>query len=62
MRKEKFSKNRSPKKDWEYDIKVAIELHYPEKVLDLLHKESDPVKRQRILTDARNGKYDDSRK
>lgn len=62
MRKEVFSKTRSPKEEWEHDIKVAIELQYPDKVLDLLHEESDPIKRQRILANARNGKYNEPRK
>ena len=39
------------------DAKIARELGYPKKVVDMLLKEKDPVKRQRIFTDARHGKY-----
>ena len=40
-----------------YDAKVARELGYSKKVVNMLLKEEDPVKRQRILADARHGKY-----
>lgn len=49
------------KAEWKHDIKIAKQLKYPDKVIEALDKESDPDKRQRILSDARNGKYDDSR-
>lgn len=42
----------------EYDAKVAQELMYPEKVVTMLLNEEDEARRQRILTDARHGKYD----
>ena len=41
----------------EYDAKVAKELGYPTKVVALLLNEEDEARRQRILTDARHGKY-----
>lgn len=41
----------------EYDAQVAQELMYPEKVVAMLLNEEDEEKRQRILTDARHGKY-----
>ena len=43
------------------DIRMAKQLQYPDEVIRALEKESDSIKRQRILADARNGKYDDSR-
>lgn len=42
---------------WKIDIKTAKELGYPKKAIELLKLESDPKKRQRILTNARNGAY-----
>ena len=39
------------------DIKTAEQLCYPRSVIEKLRKEPDPVKRQRILTSARNGVY-----
>ena len=41
----------------EYDAQVARELMYPEKVVTMLLNEEDEARRQRILTDARHGKY-----
>ena len=41
----------------EYDAEVAKELHYPDVVIAMLLNEEDEEKRQRILTDARHGKY-----
>ena len=41
----------------EEDIKTARQLCYPRSVIERLKKEPDPVKRQRILTSARNGNY-----
>ena len=41
----------------EYDAKVAKELGYPTKVVTMLLSEEDDERRQRILTDTRNGKY-----
>ena len=41
----------------EYDARVAQELMYPEKVVSMLLNEEDEERRQRILTDARHGKY-----
>ena len=41
----------------EYDAKVAKELGYPTKVVAMLLNEEDEARRQRILTDARHGKY-----
>lgn len=41
----------------EEDIKTARQLCYPRSVIERLKKEPDPVKRQRILTSARNGIY-----
>lgn len=42
------------------DARIAAELHYPEIVIKMLKKEDDPIKRQRILADARWGVYDDN--
>ena len=39
------------------DIKIARELLYPKNVIKRLENEPDPVKRQRILSNARNGVY-----
>lgn len=52
--KRKLSKKRSHKED----INIARELCYPKKVIWLLEDEYDANKRQQILCDARNGKYD----
>ena len=48
----------NPKRLQKEDIQIAEELCYPRIVVDLLRKEPDQLKRQRILCDARNGKYD----
>lgn len=40
------------------DIRCAMELCYPNIVLQMLSDEDNPNKRQRILIDARNGVYD----
>lgn len=42
---------------WKIDIKTAEELGYPDKAIKLLKIEPDPIKRQKILTNARNGVY-----
>ena len=52
----------SEKAEWDKDIRVAKQLGYSAKVIALLKAESNQLKRQRILIDARRGKYDDSRK
>ena len=49
------------KTEWDKDIRVAKQLGYSAKVIALLKSEPNLNKRQRILTDARRGKYDDSR-
>ena len=49
--------NLDSKRSWIEDIKAAKQLLYPKIVVDLLRKESDPAARQRILHDARMGKY-----
>ena len=41
----------------EYDAQVAQELMYPEKVVATLLNEENDERRQRILIDARHGKY-----
>ena len=41
----------------EYDAQVAQELGYPTKVVDMLLNEENDERRQRILIDARHGKY-----
>ena len=41
----------------EYDAQVAQELMYPEKVVTMLLNEENEERRQRILIDARHGKY-----
>ena len=43
---------------WKEDIRAAKELCYPQKVIDMLTNEPNPITRNRILYDARNGKYD----
>lgn len=43
--------------NWEYDIKLARELCYPQIVISLLQQESNSEARQRILHDARKGVY-----
>lgn len=40
------------------DVRAARELQYPSIVIKLLENEPDQYRRQRILSDARNGKYD----
>ena len=47
-----------PKRLQKEDIQIAEELCYPRVVIDLLRGEPDQLRRQRILFDARNGKYD----
>lgn len=39
--------------DQREDIRAAKELYYPKYVIEMLEKEPDPDKRQRILHDAR---------
>ena len=46
---------RKYKSPQEEDVKTARQLCYPRSVIERLQKEPDPVKRQRILTSARNG-------
>lgn len=41
----------------DYDAQVAQELGYPTKVVDMLLNEENDERRQRILIDARHGKY-----
>ena len=41
----------------EYDAKVVKELGYPTKAVAMLLNEENDERRQRILTDARHGKY-----
>ena len=41
----------------EYDAHVAQELGYPMKVVAMLLNEENEERRQRILIDARHGKY-----
>lgn len=48
------------RKEWNEDIKTAKQLGYPTKVIELLKKEYNPIARQRILYDARNGVYGDN--
>lgn len=43
--------------EWRDDIRAAKELCYPPKVIQMLTEEPDPIKRNRILNGARNGKY-----
>lgn len=40
-------------KEWKNDIKIAVELNYPNKVIEQLKMEKDPIKRNRILITAR---------
>ena len=47
-----------PRRVQKEDIKAARELCYPKVVIELLRNEPSASKRQRILCDARNGKYD----
>lgn len=47
--------------DWREDIKIAKQLMYPAIVIELLERESNADARQRILADARKGKYNKSR-
>lgn len=48
----------NPRRVWKEDIKAARELCYPKTVVELLKNEPSASKRQRILCDAINGKYD----
>lgn len=50
------------KAEWKTDVRIAKQLRYSDEVIMALEKESNPNKRQRILSDARNGKYDEPRK
>lgn len=44
---------------WKADIRAAKELCYSEKVVNMLKKEPNPIKRSQILTNARKGVYDE---
>ena len=52
------NKRYSPNSLWGNDVLIAIELKYPKEAIDALDNEPDPLARQRILHDARIGKYD----
>lgn len=43
--------------DWQKDISIAMELCYSNEVIDKLEEEPNWKARQRILKDARHGKY-----
>ena len=52
--------NREQLKEWKEQIKIAKDLCYPKIVIEKLMAEPNPIRRDAILHDARNGVYEEA--
>lgn len=53
-----MTKRAHSKTQWQQDVRIAKQLCYPKVVIKLLKEEPDPIKRTKILWEARNGTFD----